>query len=221
MDVQIPANAVADDAADVAKPVRALLEDLSLLGTKEDLAKAEGGWSILLGPPQSVSVIEAGLTAGAKYWSAGLAAGVAATWASVFKWWGEQDSGIQATMIGGAFVVMATAVLAIGYLLAADVRGRAAASVATLGARATVAETMIEAARDVYEKPVEAPATQLISLPSTVPVRNVEADDDGWQAVAIERQSDGTLKYVIVKGSQQAILPASKVAFVSPPGPGE
>ena len=164
-------------------------------------------------PPQSVALIEAGLTAAAKWWSAGLGVTVAATWGAVFKWWGEQNDGIQATMIGGAFVVTAAAALAVGYLLASDVRGRAAATVATVDARARVATTMIEAATGVYEQPSEEPETQLIPLPATVNVRNIEADDDGWRAVAIERQPDGSLKYVIVKGSQQAILPVSKIGF--------
>lgn len=212
-DVQIPAKAVADDGTDVTKPVRAVLEDLSLLGTKEQMKEA-GEWvSAFKGPPQSVALIEAGMTAAAKGWSAGIGASVIAMWGAVFKWWGEQNEGIQATMIGGGFVVMAAAVLALGYLLASDVRGRAAASVATINARTTVATTMIEAAKDVYEKEPDAPGTQLISLPTIVPVRNIEADDDGWHAVAIERQADGFLKYVIVKGSQQAILPASKIGF--------
>jgi len=212
-EVQIPAKGVAADATDVAAPSRAFLEDLSLLPTKEDLKSAGELQAVLGGPPQSVALIEAGLTAAAKWWSAGLGATVVATWGAVLKWWGEQNDGIQATMIGGAFVVTAAAALAVGYLLASDVRGRAAATVATVDARARVATSMIEAATGVYDQPSEEPETQLIPLPATVNVRNIEADEDGWRAVAIERQPDGSLKYVIVKGSQQAILPVSKIGF--------
>lgn len=72
-EVQIPGKAVSDEK-DVRRPVRILLEDLNLLGTEAETKEAEGFKAAFAGPPQSVAVIEAGATAAAKWWAAGLGA---------------------------------------------------------------------------------------------------------------------------------------------------
>ena len=171
-DVQIPGKAVSDKAADVRKPVRELLQDLYLLGTPDDTKKAGDLKAAFEGPPQSVALIEAGATAATKWWAAGLGAIVIATWIKVAAWWGNQDPDLKRSVIFGAAFVTGTAVLAISYLLASDIRGRAAAAVATVQARSHVAVEMIQAAQEVYEKPPAASEVQLIPLPTGLKVRN-------------------------------------------------
>jgi hypothetical protein len=72
-EVRIPRKAVSDDT-DIREPARNLLEGLNLLGTREETEQAKGFTAAFTGPPQSVALIEAGATAAAKWWSAGLAA---------------------------------------------------------------------------------------------------------------------------------------------------
>lgn len=102
-------------------------------------------------------------------------------------------------------------------MLASDVRGRAAAAVATIEARAQVAVKMIEAARDVYEPALAASSVQLVPLPAAVKAKNTKekaSNEDGWLAVAMERQSDGSLEYVLVKGASEAHVKVSELQFV-------
>src|ERR1700744_5615636 len=113
MAVQLPGDAVDGDGDDVLAPARALREGLSLLGSLEDTNSADGGASILFGPPQSVALIESGITAATKWWSTGLGAAVAAAWAAVGIWWPKQDHGVQIATLGAAAVVTAALVLAI------------------------------------------------------------------------------------------------------------
>ncbi len=81
-DVAIPGKAVSS-GADIARPVRALLEDLQLLGTKEQSDNASGFVAAFKGPPQSVALIEAGATAATKWWATGLGASIIAVWGSI------------------------------------------------------------------------------------------------------------------------------------------
>jgi hypothetical protein len=213
--VQIPGKAVSDKT-DVREPVRELLQDLYLLGTPEETKKAGDLKAAFEGPPQSVAVIEAGATAATKWWSAGLGAIVIATWVKVAAWWGNQDPDLKRTVIFGAAFVTGSAVFAISYLLASDIRGRAAAAVATVQARSHVAVEMIQAAQEVYEKPSAASEVQLIPLPSGLKVTNtIEAgrNEKDWLAIAIERQSDGKLKYLVVKGNDKKLVEADHLIF--------
>jgi hypothetical protein len=105
-DVQIPSKAVSDEA-DVRQPVRALLEDLNLLGSTDEESAADGFQAVFAGPPQSIALIEAGATAASKWWAAGLGASVIATWGSVVTWWGGQDTAIKVAVVGGAAIVTA------------------------------------------------------------------------------------------------------------------
>jgi hypothetical protein len=215
-EVQIPSKAVSD-GTDVREPVRHLLEDLNLLASPSDMKKADGLAAVVSGPPQSVALIEAGATAAAKWWAAGLSATALATWGTVYAWWGAQEPTIKLGVVVGAALVTAAIVVSIGYLLAADVRGRAAASVATIEARAGLAERMIVAAGDVYDPADTQASVQLVPLPAAVRAKNHErpaGDEDGWLAVAMERHHDGAHQYVLVKGSSEATVPASKLEFV-------
>jgi hypothetical protein len=212
---QIPSKAVSD-GADLLAPTRALLEELSLLGTATDTAAADGVSSVLKGPPQSVALIEAGATAATKWWASGLSVSVLAAWAAVKIWYPNQGESVQVATLGSAAVVTAALVLAIGYLIASDVRGRAHAAAATIDARAKVALAMLTAAESLYVRPPAASAVELIALPGPHEVRNntrAAAEEPGWTAVAMQRQADGSLAYVVVKGSNEEIVPASQLDF--------
>jgi hypothetical protein len=214
--VQIPGKAVSADD-DVRQPVRDLLEDLHLLGNRADTAKASSFTAVFTGPPDSVALIEAGATALGKWWAAGLSATVVAVWARVFTWWGGQPEGTRQAALIGAAVVTAAIALAIGYLLASDVRGRAAASVATIEARALVATTMIEAAQHAYRPDASISTAQVVPLPAGIRANNLAqpaGNEADWLAVAMERHVDGTLKYVLVKGTASAVVSAPHLEFV-------
>jgi hypothetical protein len=212
--VQIPSQAVSAEA-DLCPPVRGLLEGVDLLGTKKEAKKASSFASTFRGPPQSVALIEAGATAASKWWATGLGAALIPLWGAVAGWWGGQAEKVQVVVLGGAFVVTAALVLAIGYLIASDVRGRAAASVAVIQARSNVATSIVDAARDLYAPPAESVTPELIALPSAIPAKNLSqrGNEDGWLALAIERQADGSLKYLLVKDSSEDRLSASDVDF--------
>ncbi len=215
-EVQIPRQAVSD-GKDLQAPTRALLENLKLLGSQQDEDDANGFAAAFSGPPQSVALIESGATAAAKWWAGGLGASVVAIWTTVINWWGDQADNVKVVVIGGAAFVTAAAILAIGYLIASDVRGRAAAAVATINARSAVARTMIEAAERSYEPAVSGAATQVVPLPTKLKVENTAepaGNEDGWQAIAMLREADGAIKYVVVKSSTQAIVGAEGLVFL-------
>lgn len=119
-------------------------------------------------------------------------------------------------IVGGAAVVTAALIVAIGYLIASDVRGRAAASVSIIEARASLAETMVKAAKAVYEPTPAGFAPEILPMPSDVLAtytRAKAANEDGWRVVAMERQSDGSVKYIVVKGSEEHRAAASELKF--------
>jgi hypothetical protein len=214
-EVQIPSKAVSGDT-DIREPARNLLEDLNLLGTREETQQAKGFTAAFTGPPQSVALIEAGATAAAKWWAAGLGALLIPVWASVAGWWPDQETNVKVVVLGGAAVVTAALIGAIGYLIASDVRGRAAAAVSMIEARATIATNIVDAARAVYEPTSAESATEIVPLPGSVKAKYLPAKGDeetGWRVVAMERQSDGSIKYIVVKGSQEKKASASELVF--------
>jgi hypothetical protein len=212
-DVQIPSKAVGDKT-DVSAPITALLRNLYLLGTDREQADAKGLDAAVAGPPQSVALIEAGATTATKYWAGGLSAAVAAGWATIGAWWGTQETGVQASVVGGAALATGAIALAIGYLFGSDVRGRAAAAVATIEARSRVAVEMIQAAREAHEKTTPGSDVQRVPLPSPLKAKKLKGPDQkGWLVVAMERQTDGKWKYVAVKGSAEEVLEAGELEF--------
>jgi hypothetical protein len=214
-DVQIPGKAVSD-AEDVGAPVELLLQDLYLLGKPGDADKAQGVASVITGPPQSIALIEAGATAATKWWSAGLGATVVVAWAKTWQWWGTQPVGLKAAVVGSASLVTAAVAVAISYLFASDIRGRAEAAVATIHARAQVAMKMIQAAQDAHE-PESAAGVQFAPLSPPIVVRNTleeSGNEDGWLAIATEREAGGKLKYVVVKEATTVVVEVSKLRFV-------
>jgi hypothetical protein len=222
-DTRIPSKAVSPDA-DVVKPTQSMLQGLQLLGPTENADKQDGDGlgSIVTGPPQSVALIEAGATAAAKWWAAGAGGAIVATWSAVLAWFGDQATAVQVAVLGAAGIVTAALVLAIGYLLASDVRGRAQAAAATIEARSKVALAMLNAAETVYEQPPARFEPQLLALPSAlearVPGRPAD-DEEGWLAIAIERSEDGQLRYLVVKGDQQQSCASDELVFVRQAAP--
>lgn len=211
--VQIPSGAVSQ-GGDLGQPIIALLHDLNLLGANE--AEGTGFASAFTGPPQSVAVIEAGATAASKWWAGGLGTTAVATWGVVAIWWPKQGTGIKEVVIGGAAVITAVIAASIGYLIASDVRARSAASVSTTKARAEIATAMIRGAQALYKPPLGVSTSEIIPLPDGVRVRYLSRpaeDEDDWLVIAMERQSDATLKYIVVKGSSEAKASASELQF--------
>jgi hypothetical protein len=216
--VRIPGEAVSPEDKDLREPTRELLEDLRLLGTREETDEASSLAATFTGPPPSVALIEAGATAVAKWWATGLGAAAVVVWGNVAGWWTSLDPDHKTVALAGAAFVSGLLVIAIGYLLASDVRGRASAAEATIRARAQIAETMIRAARDSYEPPSADVEVQIIPLPRAIRVRRTdqpEDNKDGWLAIAIELRPGKDRQYIVVKGSVEDTVAKSKLEFVT------
>jgi len=147
--VRFPALAQDDAGQDLSTPVVLLLRDLNVLGSPEDLKKADGVEAALNGPPQSVAIIEAGATALGKWWTAAL--GVGATLTSIVATaqgiWGQEHDIVRVAFVGGAAAVLTAIAIAIAIIVSSDVRGRAVGSVAQIQARAQVAQTFLALSR--------------------------------------------------------------------------
>src|SRR4051794_15199134 len=144
--VRLPGDAVAHDGQDVAAPAAAILERLNVLPPQKELDDAGGPGTAFGGPPQSVAVIEATATALSKWWAVGLGVSITAAWGSVVGFWNTQQPPTQRMVLLTASIATAALALAIGYIVGSDVRGRAAATVATVEARARIAEAVIRRA---------------------------------------------------------------------------
>ncbi|MEV6495089.1 hypothetical protein AB0M20_41680 [Actinoplanes sp. NPDC051633] len=215
--VQVPSSAVAA-TDDLLAPAAALLGGLNLLPSAKDLKGAGGLRSAFQGPPDSVSLIEAGATAANKWWAAGLGAGVIAAWAAVRGWWDGAPAGTQHVALWVAAVVTAAGVLGIAYLLGSDVRGRAAVATETVRARATIAEAFIRAAVSTQEGAAGAGADgrPVVPLPALA-ARNVTkagAEETGWTAIALRTDGVDETRYLLVKGAVHEWVAAAQVELV-------
>lgn len=207
--VQLPSHAVAPNDAttgnDLSAPSVALLNHLNLLPNAEDLKKAGSLGAAISGPPQSVAIIEAGASAASKVWATGLGASVIALWGSVRTFWNGEPPATQRVMLWGAAIASAAVALAISYILGSDVRGRAAAMVATIESRAAVAVAFVEAAVEVQGERSAAAATAPVEeLPVSFKARlttevGTEAER-GWLAL-LTRGTGEQLEYGLVKGT--------------------
>ena len=212
--VKIAGDAIDSTGQDISVPTQELLRDLSLLPRANDLKEA-GEWkAALLGPPDSVSVIEAGATAASKWWATAIGVGGAAVSARIVTIWGSLggDWVKSSALLSVAVVVGATAI-GISYLLASDVRGRAAAMVATIEARRDVAIAMANQAAAVSVKKGTT-TTTMVPLPGLV-TENVQkgaADEAGWKAIAM-REAGGGDSYLLVKGEKSEWVEAKGVKF--------
>lgn len=219
MAVQIPSRAVSD-LDDVLGPTNELLRGLELLGTKEDLEAANGATALFRGPPQSVALIEAGATALSKWWAAGLGASLAAVWATVAAWFEGLPAANQPVVLGGVAFVTAATVLAIGYILGSDIRGRSVAAVATIEARAKLGGALIRTAQLVYKPAPDSSAADLVALPGPLRVIHTTkagADEEGWHAVALLYDHEKCTKFLVWKGSVHEWVDASSIELAEPP----
>ena len=200
--------ATAADGDELVEAARALLRELNLLGTDEG--------------SQEVAPVEAGATKAAMFWAAASGALVAVAWACVAIWWSGEETANQVAAIGGAALVTAAALLSISYLMAADVRGRAEAAVATIQAREHIAVAMIEAAAaakvaEAAAAAAASPPSELVALPKKVRVKYLtrpKGEKKGWTAIAIERRGEDELRYLLVRGNEKAMADAKVVSFV-------
>jgi hypothetical protein len=216
-EVRLPGDAIDAEGQDVSAPAVALLGEVNLLPSDDDMKKAGSPAAVVAGPPQSVALIEAGATALAKWWAGGLGAAAVGVWGSIGLFWSEQPPETQRVLLWIAAIVSATLVLSLGLIISADIRGRAAASVATIGARATVAETMTHVAQETTVQTTEPSAPAIVSLPASPRVTYLKKpaqEEKGWLAVAMQGDADATkVKYLVVKGTEQAWAEASELRF--------
>jgi len=120
--VQFPGQAQDAKASDLADPVVRLLQDLSLLGTKDELAGASTVGTVFTGPPQSVAILEAGATAVSKWWSAALGTGITATGGlAAVKGIGAGRTPVDPALLGDAALVIAAMSLTIAIIVGSDV----------------------------------------------------------------------------------------------------
>lgn len=210
---KFPAKSVAADGADLGLPTANLLRSLGMLPTEGEVA---GPSAAIRGTPDSVVVIEAGATTLSKFWASGGGAVILAGWAAVRIWWSHVDTGVQGTVIWAAAIGTAAIAVGIAYIVGSDVRGRAAATVATLEARGRVAQAMIrESARLYMPEPAAATTAQLVPV---LPVQVVEwtarygPDEQGWMASAMRVTGD-EVEYRLAKGIENAWVPATEIKF--------
>lgn len=214
-EIRIPGNAIDPQGADVAAPAVGVLRQLHLLPTREELAEAGKAAALFGGPPQSVAVIEAGATALSKWWAGGLGATLAGGWGAFVTFWEGQADPSQRAVILAAAIGTAAAILAIGYIVGSDVRGRAAAAVATIGARASVAETVLRRARggDILSSAVTITPLQ----PRSVKYLKKPGDEEsGWVALAMQSKADGSARqFLVVKGNANEWAESNEVQFLT------
>jgi hypothetical protein len=214
-DVRLPGDAFDSEQQDVAGPTADLLRSLYLLPTAEELAQAGAPFAVITGPPQSVAVLEGGATAFSKWWATGLGAGAAVVWGAVRAFYDGNGPATQRVMLWSAAIVSAALVLAIAVIIYADLRGRAAGTVATLEARREIATAVVRTAKG--KDPGDAAAPPVVALPDgrRVVYLNREADE-GWLAVAFEAATDASgIRWLIVKGGEQAWASSTEVKFLT------
>lgn len=231
--IMIPSKAVSATQSDLLGPAQTLLHGLNLLGTKEETEQQ----GVITSPPPSVALIEASATSLGKAWATGLGASVVAVWGGIATWWLKQNQNVQVTVLWEAGIASASAIVAIGYILGSDLRGRSAAAVATIQARATIATALVTASESAAvlsvstasscpppggccqpSPPAPNPMPTSSVITALTPPVQVEwiarpaADETGWQAVAMSSGAS-TVQFYLVKGPVQQWVNAGEVTF--------
>jgi hypothetical protein len=217
---ELPGKPVNAESRDVAEPSVAILRKLNLLPTSNALEDAGKASAAFTGTPDSVAVIEAGATALSKWWAAGLGASTLVVWGYVGKFW-DTYSDVHGTLLWCAAIISAAAILSLAYVVGSDVRGRAAASVATINARASVARSVTET---IGHTTAASPAlaangdsvaeSSIIALPTPLLATSlVGLDTNGWLAIAARTNAEDVTDYLLVKGSVSQWTPAADVRF--------
>jgi hypothetical protein len=212
---QLPGDAFDPAGNDVAAPAVAILGALNLLPSEDDLKAAGGPVAALGGPPQSVVVIEAGATAFSKWWAGGAGVALVGVWTSIVGFWKQNGGDTQRVVLWVAAIVSAAIVLGIAYVIASDLSGRAAASVATISARRDVATAVVNVSRSgATAEPALGPITPLNPPVAVTFVTRPANEEGGWKAIAIQSYGDASkIKYLLVKGLETAWAPAAEVSF--------
>lgn len=200
---RLPRTAIASEGNDLVEPAADLLRGLSLLPKQGESA---GVGAAFKGTPDSVAVIESGATALSKLWAAGLGTSILSIWSSVSVWWGKQGGDVQVGgVLWGAAIAIAALALGLAYIVGSDVRGRAAATVATLDARATIADAFIRQAANLYEPEGTKAAVQIIPVSPPLQMKWIgrqATEEAGWIASALRFQGDNS-EYWLSKGAVQ------------------
>jgi hypothetical protein len=105
-------------------------------------------------------------------------------------------------------------VLALAYIIGSDLRGRAAAQVATIQARSNVADLMVRTSGRLFIPTPTASAEQLVALPAPLDVQYAHGNGDGrsgWRAIALQSNGDGSTRYLIAKAAMHKWVDAVDV----------
>lgn len=205
---------------DLAKPTVALLRDVQLL--PEEGQQQNGFASAFAGPPPSVALLEAGLTAGAKWWAAAGSALLVPIWGAVKLFWG-QNLEVRSELVWVAALASTAIIVGISWLLTSDLHARAAVQVATVAARAKVAEEMISIGHQHAARPTKPAASKgtVTPFPGGTRAKYRRHRDDPetiWLALASLSGVDGSAaeQYYLVKGHEHLWAPADDVSIVVP-----
>lgn len=161
--VEWPHDSVSSSAADkdLGLPLKQLLQDLDIMGTPDDVKKADQSSTALKRLPVSISIIEAGATAASKGWAFVVAAlgGGTAVWGAATDFWNGQPPETRGTLVIAAAVVIAACALGAALIMYADVRARGQGAAAQYYARASIASAFLcgaAAARGIAASTTEA-----------------------------------------------------------------
>ncbi len=204
---QIPAG-----NGDLVAPTVQLLNSLNLLPSHDDLKEAGDLGAVFSGPPQSVALIEAGATALSKWWAIGGAAAVGGVWLGVKSMWNSLPE-LRSTMLYAGAALSVGLILGVAYLLASDVRGRAAVMTETVIARQHVAREMVVAAAGRPAGTAAPAEPPFVAIPGFREVTNLSsANNPGWRLLAV-RQRDGQPEYLAVNGTSTQWVSAANIRF--------
>ena len=182
--VQWPQDAAASTGADLAAPIVSLLKQAKLL--PEDETKSALNAAIL-GSSESATVIKSGALTLTKNWAAllGISGTAAASTPLVSKtWWTDLDANGQFGFLLVCGLIASACVLGISYLLASDVRGRAAATTAQITQRASIVNEFLRTSATLQNREWEGDAV-LKFLTAAVPLDgSVQAKIGGeWKPI--------------------------------------
>jgi hypothetical protein len=198
---QWPGTPYAPDAADLIKPLKAVLEELRVL---EDTTQ-EVTWNKT---PLSYQVISAGATRFSRNWSVIVAGfGGAGALASAIRGFGfDAEQSIEAaTFTASAALLLGAAIIAIATMVKADVNARGSASAAQYAARASITCAMLTSSQ--YGRPVP-PAS-----PSPEPNYMIKTKQGEWHPVkSFQKTSTG----VLVKVDDGTLIPARQIDVIVP-----
>jgi hypothetical protein len=213
------------DTSYIEAPTQAVLRAVNLLPQDEELAKASGPRSWFKGTPDSVAVIEAGVTAASKWWAIAISGGAAVVAARVSVAWdsiGQSQAWNQPFALLSVGVVLAAALGSVAFLLGSDVKGRAAATVATIEARRDVAIAMLHHAGQSFPPADHAAPVKGTRSGPAIGRQGAAARnglDHGHVAendvsAHTTHEANGKTPYILVKGAEAVRVEPKSVIFL-------